>query len=207
MQADQADIAGGRFGKGRCSEMNQMISVALKEWAVVVEAVLEGRQCLLLRKGELREVHREYKADHPGFLLYPTYEEQRPEQLLPAWHEKLRRIEALRPDGSHVILKGYCEVEAVWHVRNVEKLQEPSPRMIWSLEYLREVYPEETVFCALLVRAHRLAQAREIADPGRYAKCRTWVDLLDEISIEGARPVVTDEAFRRQAGELHRLLG
>ena len=37
--------------------MNQVISSALKEWAVVVEAILEGRHTLLLRKGSVRDVH------------------------------------------------------------------------------------------------------------------------------------------------------
>ena len=187
--------------------MSQVISTALKEWAIVVEAILEGRHCLLLRKGGLREIHREFQIDHPEFLLYPTYEEQRPEHLLQAWREKLQRIHSLRPDGSHVILKGYCAVEAAWEVPDPRRVLEPPGRVIWSPEYLRGEFPEGNPFCALLVRAFRLSQAREIAELGKYAASRTWVSLMDEISIEGARPVMTDEAFRRQAGELQRMLG
>jgi len=187
--------------------MSQVISIALKQWAIAVEAILEGRHCLLLQKGGAQEVHREFRAEHPEFLLYPTYEEQRPEHLLPAWRERLQRIQTFRPDGSHVILKGYCTVEAVWEVREVGRILESPGGTLWSPEYLRREYPAGSGFCALLARAYRLSQAREIAELVKYAASRTWVDLLDEISIEGARPVMTDEAFRRQAGELHRLLG
>jgi hypothetical protein len=186
--------------------MSKVISVALKQWAIVVDVILEGRQCLLLQKGDFGEVHREFKIDHPEFLLFPTYEEQRAEHLLPPWRDKLQRIQNLRPDGSHIILKGYCEVEAVWEVRSLVAVQESSG-MIWSPEHLRAEYPEGTTLCALMVRAHRLSQSREIANLRGYASSRGWVSLLDEISIEGARPAMTDEAFRRQASELQRILG
>ena len=187
--------------------MSQWISVALKEWAVVVEASLEGPHSLLLRKGSVGAIHRDFRIDHPRFLLFPTYEEGRPEQLLPAWRDKLRRIQSLRPDGSYVILKGYCAVEALWEVRDIGAVLEPAGRMVWSPEYLRGEFPTAGPFCALLVRAYRLSEAREIANLESYGPPRTWVSLVDEISLEAARPVMTDEAFRRLAGDLHRHLG
>jgi hypothetical protein len=59
----------------------------------------------------------------------------------------------------------------------------------------------------LPVRARRLAQAKDIADLGQYASSRNWVSILGEIGIEGARPAMTDDALRGQAGDLHKLLG
>jgi hypothetical protein len=52
--------------------MSKVISVAHKQWAVLGDAILEGRRCLLLREGDLREVHREFRTEYPEFLLFPT---------------------------------------------------------------------------------------------------------------------------------------
>ena len=51
--------------------------VALKEWAVTVNALAEGAQILLLRKGGIHEEGKDFRVIHPEFLLYPTYEHQR----------------------------------------------------------------------------------------------------------------------------------
>lgn len=187
--------------------MDQVLSLARKEWAIVVEALIDGKQGLLLQNGNLREVHQEFRVDHPQFLLYPTYEGQRADHVVPAWRERFARVQERRPGPGEVILKGYCTVEAVWEVRETARRRAVEERTIWSAAHLQDLFPEGAPLCALLVRAFRLPQAREIAELQRYGGSRNWVQLLDEISVEGARPVVTDEAFRRQANELHQLLG
>ena len=50
---------------------------ALKEWAVACEALGRGEQVLLLRKGGISEEGREFRIEHPEFLLFPTFEHQR----------------------------------------------------------------------------------------------------------------------------------
>ena len=55
--------------------------IALKEWAVTVQALAQGRQVLLLRKGGIHEEGKDFRVVHPEFLLYPTYEHQREDLL------------------------------------------------------------------------------------------------------------------------------
>lgn len=45
---------------------------ALKEWAVVVDALGSGQQIILLRKGGLREGPGGFAVAQPEFLLFPT---------------------------------------------------------------------------------------------------------------------------------------
>ena len=57
--------------------------IALKEWAVTVQALARGEQILLLRKGGIHEEGKDFRVIHPEFLLYSTYEHQREDLLKP----------------------------------------------------------------------------------------------------------------------------
>ncbi|MGH9879382.1 MAG: DUF1802 family protein, partial [Nitrososphaerales archaeon] len=52
---------------------------ALKEWAVVVKALEEGKQCILFRKGGILDPG--FSVESSEFLLYPTFEHQTKEYL------------------------------------------------------------------------------------------------------------------------------
>src|SRR6478735_2528396 len=54
---------------------------ALKEWAVVVHALLEGEQILDVRKGGLHEDGRHFAVQSNRLWLYPTAEHQKAELL------------------------------------------------------------------------------------------------------------------------------
>jgi hypothetical protein len=47
--------------------------MALKEWAITVEAMAQGDQVLLLRKGGIHEEGKDFRVIHDEFLFYPTY--------------------------------------------------------------------------------------------------------------------------------------
>ena len=47
-------------------------SVAFKEWAGVCDALADGRQSLILRKGGIAEGPRGFVPEHSTFWLYPT---------------------------------------------------------------------------------------------------------------------------------------
>ena len=66
-------------------------SLALKEWAVAVGALAEGKQILILRKGGVHKDDKEFRVVHPEFLLYPTYEHQKAELLKDSYREDLSR--------------------------------------------------------------------------------------------------------------------
>ncbi len=65
-------------------------SLALKEWAVAVRALVKGKQILMLRKGGIHRDDKEFRVVHPEFLLYPTYEHQNIELLKEESHQDLR---------------------------------------------------------------------------------------------------------------------
>ena len=66
--------------------------IALKEWAVTVRALNQGSQVLLLRKGGIREEGKDFRVVHPEFILYPTYEHQRPDLLKAPYQGDLQQV-------------------------------------------------------------------------------------------------------------------
>ena len=51
------------------AELPQTLTVALKEWAVAIRALREGRQVMLLRKGGIREAEGEFVVVAGTFLI------------------------------------------------------------------------------------------------------------------------------------------
>ena len=64
---------------------DQVAVPALKEWAAVVHALLEGEQIVDLRKGGRREDGRHFDVPARRLWLYPTAEHLRPELLKAAY--------------------------------------------------------------------------------------------------------------------------
>ena len=75
--------------------------VALKEWAVTVDALAQGTQILLLRKGGIHEEGKDFRVIHPEFLLYPTYEHQREDLLKAERQPDLARCCCPTPPGPN----------------------------------------------------------------------------------------------------------
>ena len=61
--------------------MNEL-NIGFKEWAVVTNALLTGKQSILFRKGGIIEKKKTFSVDHQNFLLFPTYFHEKKEDLV-----------------------------------------------------------------------------------------------------------------------------
>src|SRR5260370_41307813 len=77
-----------------------MLQQAFKEWAVICQALAEGRQALILRKGGIAEVGGEFRLEHSRFWLFPTYVHQQNTGIKPEAIPLLAQVEAARPAGG-----------------------------------------------------------------------------------------------------------
>ena len=113
-------------------------TTALKEWAVTVEALGQGRQIILMRKGGIREEARRFEVAHPHFLLYPTYEHQSPEQLKEEARPKLDALlSSPRPEES-VTFAHWARLHEVVELTEEEPLQALLPHHIWAEDYAQK---------------------------------------------------------------------
>ena len=70
------------------------LTAALKEWAVAIDALEQGKTICLLRKGGIREKGGRFDVDRQQVLLYPTYEHQKPELLKSEYADKVTPVES-----------------------------------------------------------------------------------------------------------------
>lgn len=173
--------------------------VALKEWAVVVEAMTRGRQCLLLRKGGVADPDETFELEHREFFLFPTFEHQKRDQVRPEFHPLFDEVVAHPPPAGHIRLPLYAGVAGHWRVASADALQGLEATHIWTPEFLamRLAYKPEIPTWALLVRVYRLPKPPAIPNLPAYAGCKSWVPLESPVLIEGAVPVTDNVTFRR----------
>ena len=92
---------------------------AFKEWAVIGEALAEGKQALILRKGGVAEQGGDFAVEHTRFWLFPTYLHEKPEALKPEALPLLQAVEADRPPAGKLRLSHFAEVGGAYHVRDI----------------------------------------------------------------------------------------
>lgn len=178
------------------------LTTALKEWAVVQRSLLEGHQIILLRKGGLVEETGEFDLRASQFLIYPTYEHEteRAGDLQPCFGQWLREEEARKTPPSEIRIEAAAEVTDVVRVDDRAKMLNFMPQHIWSPQFIHGRYdwePYKPIF-ALLLRAYRLVNPVTLTVKNEYGGCRSWVELAEPISTEGAEPAISAERYARR---------
>ena len=180
-----------------------MLNHALKEWAVICQALAEGRQALILRKGGIAEPSGEFQVHRTRFWLFPTYVHQQREGLQERAWPLLDQVQAGQPPAGVVRLTHFAEVDGIYRVRALPPVLLLSHLHLWSQDAVAQRFayrvPELYV---LPVRVWRAAQAHEIPDTAYYQGFRSWVDLDSALPTDGATPVLPAEALE----DLHRQL-
>jgi hypothetical protein len=180
---------------------------AFKEWAVICKALAEGQQALILRKGGIAEEQGEFRLEHTRFWLYPTFVHQQRAGIKPEALSLLEAAEAEKPPASTLRLSHFAEVAGVYHVHTLATALMVQPLHLWSMETVTQRFHYRTPGLYVIpVRIYRVPQAAELADLPRYAGCKSWVELEQDVPTEGATPVLAEEKFNALLRELDSLL-
>lgn len=174
-----------------------MLQHAFKEWAVICQALADGKQALILRKGGIAEAGDDFQMMHTRFWLFPTFVHQQREGIKPEALPLLEQAERKRPPAGTVQLTHFVEVPGVYHVHDLGSALILDHLHCWSPETVRKrfAYRSPGLF-VLPARVYRVPHAIEIVDSPRYAGCKSWVELDRELPTEEAAPVWDDEQFR-----------
>jgi hypothetical protein len=182
---------------------------AFKEWAVACEAMRDGRQILLVRKGGIREEGGEFRIDDPEFFLMPTYEHQKSGLLQAPYVERLRAIQALPHDPRSVTLDSYAVVDTILTARDDAQVNSVAGEFVWNAQYVKmrfDFNPYDPLYL-IVVRVYVLPSPVTLAMRPEYEGCKSWVTLERALSTEGAVPAISDAEFaKRRAVLLARLL-
>src|SRR5260370_19013939 len=200
------------------------LALALKEWDVVVAALEQGRQAILVRRGGLDDPGQRFSAPRSGpFWLYPTLFHERgvflkPEHrelLVPGMHRAPRQVAvaAGRPEGhprpvsaGMVSLGAVAEVVEVVEAASLERLRALEERTVSTDRYLTLRFKQRQLSdgaslrpVVAVLRVSALPVRVEVPDLPEYGGCRSWVELRDPPDASAAVALWDD---RRPAQEV-----
>jgi hypothetical protein len=178
-------------------------SLALKEWAVVVQALAEGKQTLLLRKGGLYERHGRFSTEPTEFFFFPTYVHQMEQGVVNEAAPELQTALASRPAEDQLVISHYATVAEVQRLDSLKRVEALTGRHCWTSETVEKRFNYKTPGLYLfLLRVYALPQVHTLPVLKRYAGCRSWVELGEILSTTGAAPVLSDSAFAQQVNQV-----
>ena len=182
---------------------------ALKEWAVLCDAMARGDVIAMVRKGGIREHRAGFAVRHERFLFYPTFFHERDGELAPRFRGTLAVSHASQPPAGVVRLSLVADVAAVWHVRELERLRaiESEQGLAWEAVASRFNYRGVPGVQVVAVRASRLSSPVDVPEARRYAGCVSWVELDGDVDVGSSQPVLDGTAFDVRLARMRAALG
>ncbi|MBI2946349.1 MAG: DUF1802 family protein [Verrucomicrobia bacterium] len=171
--------------------------IAFKEWAIVADALGSGAQILILRKGGIKEGRSGFQVEHSLFLLFPTQFHQQRESVIEPAQARFDQIAPSFPHPDRLRIEHVCEVATWQRLDSLAAAERLRGQHIWRDEVIRQRFDwgRDKSIHALAVRVRRLPQAIELPMLPGYGGCKSWIELEEDISIQGAEPILSDDAF------------
>ena len=178
--------------------------MAFKEWAVVVDALGRGEQIIILRKGGISEGPGGFKVEHSEFLLAPTLFHQQRESVIDSAQTRYDKISPDFPKPDQLRISYFARVVEWKQLNSLASLQALRGQHIWRDEVLSDRFEwgRANGIYALVLRVFRIPKDRELAMLPAYGGCKSWIDLAEEIPIEGAEPVLSQSEFEKTVAKL-----
>ena len=183
--------------------------IALKEWAITVDAMARGDQVLLLRKGGIHEDGKDFRVIHREFLFYPTYLHQKETLIQPAHQPALRRMLEQPQDADKVSFSYWAKAEEVLEISDQKKVDDLEPHYIWTTAYAQSKLHWKPMLplSVLLLRVYELEQPVTVPYLSEYGGCTSWVEVLSNVNLGKMAPVLDDAEFQRRVDDIKGSLG
>jgi len=182
---------------------------ALKEWAVLCDALADGEIIAMVRKGGIREQRAGFAVRHERFLLYPTWFHEKSAELQPRFASRIAGASMQRPPEGIIRIGLVADVVAMWHVHELDRLRaiEPFHGMAWPAVVSRFEYRGNPELRVIAVRVSRLPSVHDVPETRRYLGCVSWVALDEAIDVSGAAPVLAEPELAARVSALAGALG
>ena len=182
---------------------------ALKEWAVLVDAMGRGDIIAMVRKGGIREQRAGFAVRHDRFLLYPTFFHEKEAELATRFRPMLHASHAVRPPDGTIRIRYVADAVAVWGISELQRLAGITLEhgLDWTAVESRFHYRSKPGVQVVAVRVSRLVRDAELPEARRYAGCVSWVELDADVDVAGATPVLDAATFERRVAALANVLG
>ncbi|MDQ8735720.1 DUF1802 family protein [Paenibacillus sp. LHD-38] len=188
---------------------NVLQNIALKEWAVSVKALAEGKQIIVMRKGGIIEETRDFQLVSPSFYLMPAFEHQKKHLLKDEFMDDLdETLAGWSLDTDTVKLEAYAEVAMDIEITDQQTLDRLRDLHIWTDTFAEERlrWKKTKPLHVLVLRVYRLEKPFELPMVPAYNGCKSWVRLEEEIGLPVRIPVLDDEAFQTEVEKIKQAL-
>jgi hypothetical protein len=181
---------------------------ALKEWAVLVDAMKRGELVAMVRKGGIREQRAGFSVRHDRFLFYPTFFHEKVNELAPRYAASLETSHANKPETGTIRIDAVADVVGVWQVSDLESLRaiEGEHGLSWSAVESRFHYKNKPGVQVVAVRVSTLAEPVVVPEIRRYLGCVSWVQLDDGIDVSNVNPVLDDASLMMRVARIRNAL-
>jgi hypothetical protein len=183
-------------------------SHALKEWAVVVNALESGQTIMLLRKGGIHEKGGHFTVSHEQVLLYPTYEHQQSFMLKAEYADLVHPVTS----GWHpetIRIGSWAKITDILPVADESIVSDLLPFHIWNEYFISDRLkwkPHQPLYI-LLLRTYKLPQEQYIGYLRKYSGCKSWIDLDQQVDLQGSEPVLSDDVYSQLIDTIRRIIG
>jgi len=182
-----------------------LLGVALKEWAVVVDALTQGDSILLLRKGGIRERGGQFQVNYDQVWLLPTYTHQAATALKSPYCEgqnsALKRDRISSAAAAEIVpLKSWAQITHVFPIYHLAAARAIAPYHLWSDACIQQrlAWKPNRPLMALLLRVYRLREPMPLPMQPGYSGCRSWITLEHPLSVNPSQPVLDDTTYHQR---------
>ena len=189
------------------SALPEMCGIAFKEWSTVCDALAEGRQSLILRKGGVAEHGGpgRFVPEHSTFWLYPTWVHQAEQGVRSsAGHHAALHQPSPR---SQIPIHAIASVTVLSYVRDEQTLDALERFHVLTAETVRKRFHYRAPgLWALAARVWFRSPGYEIPFHPEHAGCKTWLSLDQPLSTAGLRASIEDQNWAALEAEWQSLL-
>jgi hypothetical protein len=168
-----------------------MKSVGFKEWAIVCQALGEGQQTLILRKGGIAEGRDGFGFRHREFFLFPTF-----------FHEQIEKTRLTdgrvpKPNELQIEIRFFARIEHVCRIESWGTVAALESFHVLKQSVVQERFDDVRAsgIHAAFVRIFRLDPGWILPNEKRYAGCRSWVQLPDPPAKIRLKPVLGETQY------------
>ncbi len=156
---------------------------SLKEWATIVNALENGDQTIILRKGGILDAASGFRIESKKFLLFPTQEHQEYNHIKPQFHKYLEQAKSNPPSNGFNRITSYAEVLAEADILSEETIKKISLFHIWSDSYINERrnWKPENPMKAVFLKVYKIPVVNTPLK-SEYQGCKSWININEEIS-------------------------
>ena len=190
------------------SPTSESCGIAFKEWASVCDALLDGRQTIILRKGGISEgtAPGVFVPEHAAFWLYPTWVHQAEQGVRTS--ADIGSDAHSATDGNSIPIQAFVCVQGLDYVEREDILFALEDHHILTVETVsKRFHYRKPGLWVLGARVWRREPAHSVLATPAQAGCKTWVMLEEALDTSGLSPVFDDHEWEERRKAVRAKLG